>query len=383
MRTSRKTASIAAPSPALRSASSAEAADSTRSTAGAPRAAARDPRARGSSSSTTSTFTRRGHAARTRGCDRVITRQSHLGALALGRLDRQPVAPGRRSTPGAGARCPSPIPGRAPRARAGALGDIPVAVVADTRRQRRGPGRGSSMSQRPSGWRSSMPWRTAFSTSGCSDSTGTTACRTSGVDLHSHLQALAEAGPLEVQVLLHVVQLVGERDVGALARERVAGELGELGQQLARLLGPRVDVAGDRGQRVVDEVRRDLRPQRAQLGAREPLPLLLHSLSSTWAETSWAASPTTRVSSGRSRTRGVEARRASRCGAPARSAGPPIAAEVQPAARSSRGSTRTRSSRTLLERARRAASRRAWCTAPRPSNASSCSRSASAIAPAR
>jgi hypothetical protein len=74
------------------------------------------------------------------------------------------------------------------------------------------------------------------------------------------------------------VELVGERDVGALAAERVARELGELGQQLARLLGLGVDVAGDRGERVVDEVRRDLRAQRAQLGAREPLALLLELL---------------------------------------------------------------------------------------------------------
>ena len=46
----------------------------------------------------------------------------------------------------------------------------------------------------------------------------------------------AEPRLLEPQVLLHVAQLVGHRDVSVLTRERVADELGELGQQLARLL---------------------------------------------------------------------------------------------------------------------------------------------------
>ena len=95
------------------------------------------------------------------------------------------------------------------------------------------------------------------------------------VDLHPHAQPLAEARLLEPQVLLDVLELVGQRHVRALARERVADELGELDQQLARLLRARVDERGDGGERVVDEVRRDLRPQRAQLGAREPLALRL------------------------------------------------------------------------------------------------------------
>jgi hypothetical protein len=84
---------------------------------------------------------------------------------------------------------------------------------------------------------------------------------------------VAEARLLEPQILLHVLQLVGERDVGPLAREGVADEVGELGQQLARLLRARVDERRDGGQRVVDEVRRDLGAQRAQLGDRQPLAL--------------------------------------------------------------------------------------------------------------
>jgi hypothetical protein len=97
-----------------------------------------------------------------------------------------------------------------------------------------------------------------------------------GVDLHTHLQALAEARLLEPQVLLDIAQLVGDRRVRALARERVPDELGELGQQLARLLRARVDERRDGGERVVDEVRRDLGAQRAQLGTREPLADRLH-----------------------------------------------------------------------------------------------------------
>ena len=60
-----------------------------------------------------------------------------------------------------------------------------------------------------------------------------------GRDLEPHVEPIAEARTLEAQVLLDVVQLVGERHVGALAAERVARELGELGQQLARLLRAR------------------------------------------------------------------------------------------------------------------------------------------------
>ena len=54
--------------------------------------------------------------------------------------------------------------------------------------------------------------------------------------LQPHAQTIAEPGSLEAQVLLHVMQLVGQGHVGPLPTERVARELGELGQQLARLL---------------------------------------------------------------------------------------------------------------------------------------------------
>ena len=66
----------------------------------------------------------------------------------------------------------------------------------------------------------STPWRTAFSTSGCSDRTGRTAGSTSGATSRRTLEPVAETRLLEPQVLLDVVQLVGERHVRALAGTR-------------------------------------------------------------------------------------------------------------------------------------------------------------------
>ncbi len=70
-----------------------------------------------------------------------------------------------------------------------------------------------------------------------------------------------------------MAELLAEGDVGPAVSEQVTRELGEVGQQLARLLRLCVDLAGDGGERVVDEVRRDLRPQRPQLGLGEALVL--------------------------------------------------------------------------------------------------------------
>ena len=66
------------------------------------------------------------------------------------------------------------------------------------------------------------------------------------------------------------VQLVLQRRVLPRRAERVPREVGELDEQLAGAHGVGADERGDRGERVVDEVRRDLRPQRAHLGAVEP-----------------------------------------------------------------------------------------------------------------
>src|SRR3712207_7402955 len=66
-----------------------------------------------------------------------------------------------------------------------------------------------------------------------------------------------------------VRQLVAERRVLPRGAERVAGEVGELDEQLAGADRVRADERGDRGERVVDEVRRDLGPQRPDLGRSE------------------------------------------------------------------------------------------------------------------
>ena len=83
-------------------------------------------------------------------------------------------------------------------------------------------------------------------------------------------QPLAEAGLLEDEVALGVAQLVGQRGVLTAAAQRVAGEVGELEQQLAGPVGVGAHERRDGGERVVDEVRADLRPQRPQLGLHQP-----------------------------------------------------------------------------------------------------------------
>ena len=65
-------------------------------------------------------------------------------------------------------------------------------------------------------------------------------------------------------------QLLGQRRELAVPAERVAGEVGELQQQVAGPLGVGAHEGRDGGQRVVDEVRADLRPQGAHLGLDQP-----------------------------------------------------------------------------------------------------------------
>ena len=240
MRTSRKSRVVRLARRARRSASCAR----RRRVAPRPTAGeASSMRTRSSSagrSSSTASSAAAPHAARTpaRNFGSVMT---HGGTRAASTRPRArssgPNVDCSRAVHVARARCP----GRRPRARAArAPGRSPRRRRAPAARRRR-RGRAPRISTGPPPGRDSTPWRTAFSTSGCSDSTGTTAVQHLGVDLHAHLQPVAEARLLEPQVLLDVVQLVGQRHVGAVAAERVADELGELGQQLARLLRPRVD----------------------------------------------------------------------------------------------------------------------------------------------
>ena len=95
-----------------------------------------------------------------------------------------------------------------------------------------------------------------------------------GRDVEADVKPVAEAGLLEAQVSLDVGELVGDGDIRPAVTEQISGELREVDQQLARLLGSGVDVARDGGERVVDEMRADLCPQRAQFGPREALLLL-------------------------------------------------------------------------------------------------------------
>ena len=80
-----------------------------------------------------------------------------------------------------------------------------------------------------------------------------------------HIQ-VRKARALQPQIALDVLDLLSERHVRAAIPEQVAGELGEVDQQIARLLGPGVNLPGHGGQRVVDEMRGDLGPQGSQLG---------------------------------------------------------------------------------------------------------------------
>ena len=91
-----------------------------------------------------------------------------------------------------------------------------------------------------------------------------------GRDLELDVQPVAEAGLLQPDVALDVGELVLQRGELARRTERVAGEVGELDEQLAGPHRVGADERGDGGERVVDEVRGDLRAQRADLGPVEP-----------------------------------------------------------------------------------------------------------------
>ena len=90
-----------------------------------------------------------------------------------------------------------------------------------------------------------------------------------GRDLQRHLQPVAEPCALEAQVAVDRAELLGDGREVAVPAEGVAREVGELEHQLAGLRGIRVDERRDRVERVVDEVRADLRAQGAHLGLGE------------------------------------------------------------------------------------------------------------------
>ena len=120
-----------------------------------------------------------------------------------------------------------------------------------------------------------MPCVTAFSTSGCSSSGGSSPASASGADGDLDVEPVAEADPLDRQEPLDQRQLARDGDARlAPERERLAQEVGE--QQAHPPRRGRIDrrQRADRVQAVEQEVRVDLRAQRAQLGfAREHLHL--------------------------------------------------------------------------------------------------------------
>src|SRR5579859_8198647 len=77
-------------------------------------------------------------------------------------------------------------------------------------------------------------------------------------DVEVDMQPVPKAGSLETEVALDVFKLLGQGHVGAPVSKQVAGELGEVDQQLARLVWACMDVPGHGCERVIDEVGADL-----------------------------------------------------------------------------------------------------------------------------
>lgn len=103
------------------------------------------------------------------------------------------------------------------------------------------------------------------------DSTPTASAN--AVPLRRHLQrdgeVGAEARAFQRQVPVDVAQFLGQHGVLAGGAKRVAGEVGELQDQLAGAVGVGAHEGGNGVERVVDEVRADLRAQRQDFGTVE------------------------------------------------------------------------------------------------------------------
>ena len=120
----------------------------------------------------------------------------------------------------------------------------------------------------------SMPWRTAFSSSGCSTNGGSARCSAAGSSCQSRLQPLAEAQLLDGQVAPRQFDLAGQRD-GATAAAVGQRHAEQFGQVFEHGFGARRVGAHqrDRGiERVEQKVRPDARLQfgqpRARIGRR-------------------------------------------------------------------------------------------------------------------
>src|SRR5581483_4690242 len=89
-------------------------------------------------------------------------------------------------------------------------------------------------------------------------------------DIDADGEPLLKADLLDLQVAPHILQLLGQRHfLFELAIEREAEKLAEARQHRVRRLDIAVHQRGDRIERIEEEVRLELHPQRLQLRARQ------------------------------------------------------------------------------------------------------------------
>ena len=86
--------------------------------------------------------------------------------------------------------------------------------------------------------------------------------------VESHPQPLFEPLALDVEVVLHQLELAAERGELAVRAQHAAQQRGQPHQRLHGARRRRLDQVADGGQRVEQEVRIDLRAQRRELGLR-------------------------------------------------------------------------------------------------------------------
>jgi hypothetical protein len=116
-----------------------------------------------------------------------------------------------------------------------------------------------------------MPWRIAFSTSGCSSRLGTRASQRLLRHVDVHAQAVREAHLLDRQVALQELQLLPQRDLGLLAaQQRHAQQVAQARQHAVGRVRVLVDQRRDRVERVEQEMGLQLHRQRQQARLGQP-----------------------------------------------------------------------------------------------------------------
>ena len=83
----------------------------------------------------------------------------------------------------------------------------------------------------PGATRGPRPWRSAFSTSGCTTSKRHARARDRRIQLDRGLQPIGEADALDLEVALDQLQFVGERQMTFPLLEQRAQQLAEAGDQ--------------------------------------------------------------------------------------------------------------------------------------------------------